>query len=467
TFTGATDVLARGVSIETAATLTLDGVTIANNSAAPPWHWDSDDPGPAAVVATGGPALTVTSSTVTGTVFGGGILDHAPSGSLTVQDAMITGNTGIGTAGGIAALGRHLTIADTTVADNHPPEVQVPDGPVTTFDRLELDEDDLARAGGVYAPSVTAERVRIERNAGYDTGGIEASAIALTDAHIRHNVGTITGGVTAGPGSSVVRATIEENIGELVGGGLRADTWCTDTCPSTVTVSDSLVRANASVYGGGAATVTQRTGGTVTFPPGDTLVLHQVSIVDNVAETGNSLMVAGGTTAVVESATMTGGHPLDDAEGTPADIGEVYIFPTPAPILTITDTVVATDGAHAACALTAGAVTSGGGNVVSDGTCGLDEASDLSGVGDVGLGPLADNGGPTLTRLPAPGSPLLDRAVGTCGPADQRGLPRPQGPACDTGAVERPLGGFHPMPPTRVLDSRDGTGGWTTPLGAG
>ncbi|MEZ5209162.1 MAG: choice-of-anchor Q domain-containing protein [Acidimicrobiales bacterium] len=86
---------------------------------------------------------------------------------------------------------------------------------------------------------------------------------------------------------------------------------------------------------------------------------------------------------------------------------------------------------------------------------------------DVGLGPLADNGGPTLTRLPAPGSPLLDRAVGTCGPADQRGLPRPQGPACDTGAVERPLGGFHPMPPTRVLDSRDGTGGWTTPLGAG
>ncbi|MEZ5209160.1 MAG: CSLREA domain-containing protein [Acidimicrobiales bacterium] len=241
TFTGATDVLARGVSIETAATLTLDGVTIANNSAAPPWHWDSDDPGPAAVVATGGPALTVTSSTVTGTVFGGGILDHAPSGSLTVQDAMITGNTGIGTAGGIAALGRHLTIADTTVADNHPPEVQVPDGPVTTFDRLELDEDDLARAGGVYAPSVTAERVRIERNAGYDTGGIEASAIALTDAHIRHNVGTITGGVTAGPGSSVVRATIEENIGELVGGGLRADTWCTDTCPSTVTVSDSLV----------------------------------------------------------------------------------------------------------------------------------------------------------------------------------------------------------------------------------
>ncbi|MCB1249495.1 MAG: hypothetical protein KDB36_08805, partial [Acidimicrobiales bacterium] len=58
TFTGATDVQTDAVSIGTAAALTLDGVTVTDNSAAPPWHWDSDDPGPAAVVATGGPALT-------------------------------------------------------------------------------------------------------------------------------------------------------------------------------------------------------------------------------------------------------------------------------------------------------------------------------------------------------------------------------------------------------------------------
>jgi hypothetical protein len=56
---------------------------------------------------------------------------------------------------------------------------------------------------------------------------------------------------------------------------------------------------------------------------------------------------------------------------------------------------------------------------------------------DARLGPLADNGGPTLTHLPPVDSPALD-AAGTagCPDADQRGVTRPQGPACEIGAVE-------------------------------
>jgi hypothetical protein len=60
------------------------------------------------------------------------------------------------------------------------------------------------------------------------------------------------------------------------------------------------------------------------------------------------------------------------------------------------------------------------------------------------LGPLAANGGPTLTRAPADGSPAIDhggtRATG-CPATDQRGVSRPQGPACDIGAVEVRAGG--------------------------
>jgi hypothetical protein len=56
------------------------------------------------------------------------------------------------------------------------------------------------------------------------------------------------------------------------------------------------------------------------------------------------------------------------------------------------------------------------------------------------LGPLADNGGPTATELPLPGSPLIDQgglpATAGCPLLDQRGRPRPSGPACDIGAVE-------------------------------
>jgi predicted outer membrane repeat protein len=47
----------------------------------------------------------------------------------------------------------------------------------------------------------------------------------------------------------------------------------------------------------------------------------------------------------------------------------------------------------------------------------------------------ADNGGPTLTMMPAATSPLLKAGSG-CTPRDQRGVAR-KSPACDVGAVER------------------------------
>jgi hypothetical protein len=63
---------------------------------------------------------------------------------------------------------------------------------------------------------------------------------------------------------------------------------------------------------------------------------------------------------------------------------------------------------------------------------------------DAKLGPLADNGGPTLTHGWLPGSPAIDAADpappgsgGTaCPTTDQRGETRPRGAACDIGAVE-------------------------------
>ena len=56
---------------------------------------------------------------------------------------------------------------------------------------------------------------------------------------------------------------------------------------------------------------------------------------------------------------------------------------------------------------------------------------------DPKLGPLANNGGPTLTMALLPGSPAIDAADTSAAPAtDQRGAPRPVGPAADIGAYE-------------------------------
>lgn len=60
---------------------------------------------------------------------------------------------------------------------------------------------------------------------------------------------------------------------------------------------------------------------------------------------------------------------------------------------------------------------------------------------EIALAPLADNGGPTQTRLPGDGSVLLGAAQQTPTAAlDQRGVARPAGPGSDIGAVEQNAG---------------------------
>jgi hypothetical protein len=85
-------------------------------------------------------------------------------------------------------------------------------------------------------------------------------------------------------------------------------------------------------------------------------------------------------------------------------------------------------------------VVSSSDSLYGDDTCwgaATPPAGNLVGV-DPLVGPLADNGGPTLTRMPQPGSPAIDALSppAACDGPDQRGALRPQGVSCDIGAVE-------------------------------
>jgi CSLREA domain-containing protein len=80
---------------------------------------------------------------------------------------------------------------------------------------------------------------------------------------------------------------------------------------------------------------------------------------------------------------------------------------------------------------------SAGFNISSDASCEFSSRGDQKGVSPK-LGELADNGGGVLTHLPLVDSPVLDVIpLSVCEARDARDVNRPQGSACDVGAVER------------------------------
>jgi LPXTG-motif cell wall-anchored protein len=83
-------------------------------------------------------------------------------------------------------------------------------------------------------------------------------------------------------------------------------------------------------------------------------------------------------------------------------------------------------------------------NFSDDASCHFSDATDKQNAGSPNLGPLAANGGAGQTRIPQAGSPLIDAipadqctADGAAGvTSDEIGTTRPQGTACDIGAIE-------------------------------
>ena len=80
--------------------------------------------------------------------------------------------------------------------------------------------------------------------------------------------------------------------------------------------------------------------------------------------------------------------------------------------------------------------TSQGNNLENTNTCGFNAAGDKANT-DPQLGVLTNNGGTTQTHALPGASPAVNAGGGCPPPAtDQRGVPRPQGAACDIGAYE-------------------------------
>ncbi len=219
------------------------------------------------------------------------------------------------------------------------------------------------------------------------------------------------------------------------GGALVSWGWHT---PAQLTLRRCLVEGNSKLDGNGVVAVLgdgqnvieesgffSNTGGAM-FAQGAPLVTisNSTFIANDVAV---RLMWAHGNVA---GTTISGSTTAIHAWGSSASVS-------------LSHTALA-DSSAAGCVLNDGAVLSTLGRNLEEGnTCGLNPAlGDLVDT-DPQLGPMQHNGGPTPTRAPLPGSPLIDAGEADCGlTIDQRGIQRPfdgdrDGTAlCDIGAVE-------------------------------
>jgi hypothetical protein len=245
---------------------------------------------------------------------------------------------------------------------------------------------------------------------------------------------TITGGVTTDNGAGIESAgTLTLVRDSLVGNDARgtASGGAVDSSGPSLTVTQSTLAGNEG-YDGGA----------INF--GHMLTVTNSTITGNAAGgpgsngDGGGISGSSGSTALIASSTITGNEAFNGS-GSGGGIDS--------PGVKLQNSIVAdnrsyqTDLSAAYSDNCAAAATSQGHNLSNDASCGLSGTGDHQGA-LVPLGPLADNGGPTDTQAPAPGTIAVDAGAG-CPAEDQRGVSRPRGAACDIGAYEvaRPLAG--------------------------
>ena len=298
--------------------------------------------------------------------------------------------------------------------------------------------------GGIRnAGSLTLLRVNVIHNVFRRSGGgiCNQGELHIMDSTISGNQAGLIGGGGGirNEGVAVLeRVAISDNISDTLDGGGVGNYGGVNrygvAIEARLTITDSTISANTSRYSGtGAGVASVGQGAEATVVNSTISGNNAEGSSTGRAQGGGVSAYAGGRITLVNS-TITGNQASLPGGGLSSEPG----YLPGQGVITLVNTIVA-GNENGDCA---GAMTSGGHNLDSDGTCGLTSAGDISGVAPL-LGPLADNGGPTQTHALLEGSPAVDAGGGDqCPGHDQRGAPRPfdgdgaGGAACDIGAYE-------------------------------
>ena len=414
-------------------------------------------------------AAIVLALTVTGGLAAASDAGAVPTSCAGLAPAITAANAAPGpdvidlAPGSVCRIGSRLPqVTDTLTIDGHGARLRAALGtPMILLDaegesspaRVSLTVTDLTMSGGApaiwgFAADVVVKDSRLQHNGGVATvffgyvlvqftriahngGGLSGEFVAVEDselvdndygaaarqdAHairslVRRNGSGISGGDTA----SASESTIDRNGTGLSSGGAGFIALGSSRLTGNeagvaaggfLQISDSVIAHNANV--GSPQFPTSLSGSTFYDNAHGLEANGGASISNSTFARGEDLVVRGGS---VDFTTITGTLHSDQA-------------------LNLTSSIILDcDGIFSQ----EGVSSSASGNVSPDADC-----PGRAVTGDPRLRPLAYNGGPTPTqglRLASPARDLIPPAA--CGLAtDQRGLPRPSGPACDAGAFE-------------------------------
>lgn len=265
--------------------------------------------------------------------------------------------------------------------------------------------------------ALTVDSVRISENKG--SGGLfifPGGVVTVTNSTITNNNAPAGGGIQNLGTLTLKNSTISGNATGFDGGGIYSTGYAQ--------VINSTISGNSGGgFGGSGGGGIYNSGALILV--NSTVSGNQAPSNPNPSNSGGGIFNSG--TLTITSSTIVSNTTSGLGGGLRAANGAVLLR----------NTLIANSTAGNDCSLGSGTVTDGGFNIVEDNTC------SFTGGIDPLLGPLQNNGGPTLTHALLPGSPAIDAGNNaTCAATDQRGGARPvdgngDGNAvCDIGAYE-------------------------------
>ena len=345
-------------------------------------------------------ALSISGLSITGGIAGngGGIMGY--NCPITLDSVVVSGNSASNLGGGVAAFGvqSSLEISNSTISGNvggggGGVATLFHGGDVTLTDSTVSGNQAIVGGGlfGVYTNGASVERTTVSGNFASAGGGIGTyyiySALTIENS-------TISGNIAAG------------GKGGGYGGGVLAAYFYT----SDSSIRHSTIAGNsASAYGGGLSLYEGGQQKRFSAPT--------ISQFPNLKQAWQARPGAkrAGSSPKGYSALVTVSHTIlgDNTSGAGGSFNDIDINIPTSLSFSLLESVI-----------TRGGISDDGGNIFGQ---------------DPILGPLADNGGPTLTHLPASNSPAVDSGdqnIGDPPTTDQRGFGRIAGGRIDMGSVE-------------------------------